>query len=52
MAFYVLLTVFLYQRGSSESGRPDVVELVGLDPRLSPNTDEARVVVMLRCAQT
>ncbi len=41
MAFYVLLTVFLYQRGSSESKRPDVVELVDLDPRLSPNTDEA-----------
>ena len=41
MAFYVLLTVFLYQRGSSESKRPDVVELVDLDPRLAPNTDEA-----------
>lgn len=31
MACYVLLTAFLYQRGSSESRRPDVVELVDLD---------------------
>jgi hypothetical protein len=36
MAFYVLLTAFLYQRGSAESKRPDVVELVDLDPRESP----------------
>lgn len=41
MAFYVLLTVFLYQRGSSESKRPDVIELVDLDPRESPNKDAA-----------
>ena len=41
MAFYVLLTVFLYQRGSSESKRPDVLEMVDLDPRDSPNKDSA-----------
>jgi hypothetical protein len=37
MAFYVLLTVYLFQKGSSESKRPDVVEQVDLDPRESPN---------------
>ena len=52
MAFYVLPDGIPLPAGSSESKRPDVVELVGLDPRLSPNTDEARVVVMLTCAQT
>ena len=41
MAFYVLLTMFLYQRGSSESKRPDVLEMVDLDPRESPNKDAA-----------
>ena len=41
MTFYVLLTVSLYQRGSSESKRPDVVEAVDLDPRDSPKKDEA-----------
>jgi hypothetical protein len=41
MALYVLLTVFLYQRGSSESKRPDAVELVDLDPRSSPNMDDS-----------
>jgi hypothetical protein len=41
MAFYVLLTTMLYQLGSSESKRPDVVEAVDLDPRLSPRRDEA-----------
>jgi hypothetical protein len=41
MAFYVLLTAFLYQRGSSESKRPDVVELVDLDPRDSPVKEDA-----------
>src|SRR6185436_1440189 len=35
MAFYVLLTASLYQRGSSESKRPDVLEPVDLDPRES-----------------
>ena len=41
MVFYILLTVSLYQRGSSESKRPDVIELVDLDPRRSPKKDEA-----------
>ena len=41
MAFYVLLTIGLYQIGSSESKRPDVVELVDLDPRDSPQKDKA-----------
>ena len=41
MAFFVLLTVFLYQKGSSESKRPDAIELVDLDPRESPNKDSA-----------
>jgi hypothetical protein len=41
MAFYVLLTVFLFQRGSSESKRPGVVEPVDLDPRESPQMDSA-----------
>ena len=41
MAFYVLLTVFLYQRGSSESKRPDVLEMVDLDPRESSNKESA-----------
>ena len=41
MAFYVLLTVGLYQRGSSESKRPDALEMVDLDPRDSPNKESA-----------
>jgi hypothetical protein len=41
MAFYVLLTAFLYQRGSSESKLPDVMELVDLDPRDSPLKENA-----------
>jgi hypothetical protein len=41
MAFYVLLTVSLYQLGSSESKRPDVIEPVDLDPRHSAKKDEA-----------
>jgi hypothetical protein len=36
MSFYVVLTAFLYQKGSSESKRPDVLELVDLDPRDAP----------------
>jgi hypothetical protein len=35
MAFYVLLTVFLYQRGSSESKKIGEKEAVDRDPRLS-----------------
>ncbi len=41
MAFYVLLTISLYQIGSSESKRPDALELVDLDPRDSPQKDRA-----------
>ena len=41
MAFYVLLTIYLYQLGSSESKRPDTLELVDLDPRESPLKDKA-----------
>ena len=41
MAFYILLTVWLFQIGSSESKRPDVLELVDLDPRDSTNKDKA-----------
>jgi len=41
MAFYILLTVYLYQIGSSESKRPDMLELVDLDPRQSPQKDRA-----------
>jgi hypothetical protein len=41
MAFYVVLTVFLYQIGSSESKRPDVLEAVDLDPRGSPARERA-----------
>ena len=41
MAFYVLLTVWLFQLGSSESKRPDVIELVDLDPRESATRDKA-----------
>ena len=35
MAMYVLLTVFLFQRGSSESKRLDALEAVDRDPRRS-----------------
>lgn len=41
MACFVLLTMCLYQRGSAESKRPDVIELVDLDPRESPNKAHA-----------
>jgi hypothetical protein len=41
MAFYVVLTVFLYQKGSAESKRPDVLEPVDLDPVDSPNKADA-----------
>src|SRR5215213_4378582 len=33
MAMFVLLTTFLYQKGSAESKRLDVIEDVDLDPR-------------------
>jgi hypothetical protein len=41
MAFYVVLSIYLYQLGSSESKRPDTLELVDLDPRESPQKDRA-----------
>jgi hypothetical protein len=41
MSVFVLLTAFLYQRGSAESKRPNVTELVDLDPRQSPKKDAA-----------
>jgi hypothetical protein len=41
MACYVLLTIYLYQLGSSESKRPDTLELVDLDPRDSLKKDKA-----------
>lgn len=41
MGMYVVLTVFLFQMGSSESKRPDVLEPVDLDPRESPRKDHA-----------
>jgi hypothetical protein len=41
MAAYVLLTVFLYQRGSSESKDPDKEEEVDRDPRRSKDKPDA-----------
>ena len=41
MAFYVLLTIFLFQKGSSESKRPDVLEMVDLDPRQVADKESA-----------
>ena len=41
MAFFVILTAILYQRGSSESKRPDVLEDVDRDPRESPDKASA-----------
>jgi hypothetical protein len=41
MTFYVLLTIRLFQKGSSESKRPGVIEMVDLDPRESPKKDDA-----------
>jgi hypothetical protein len=41
MACYVVLTAVLYQKGSSESKRPDVIEPVDLDPADSPRKTEA-----------
>ena len=41
MAAYVMLTVFLYQRGSSESKDPDKEEEVDRDPRDSRNKKDA-----------
>jgi hypothetical protein len=41
MAFYVLLTVFLYQRGSSESKKIGETEAVDRDPRLARDKPNA-----------
>ena len=41
MFAYVLLTAYLYQRGSSESKDPDKEEAVDRDPRLSKNKKDA-----------
>jgi hypothetical protein len=41
MACYVLLTIFLFQRGSAESKRPDVIEMMDIDPREAPNREQA-----------
>jgi hypothetical protein len=41
MGWYVLLTVFLFQKGSSESKKPDEKEPVDRDPRQSKNKKDA-----------
>jgi Domain of unknown function (DUF6766) len=41
MAAYVLFTIFLYQRGSSESKSPDEEEAVDQDPRLESDKRQA-----------
>ena len=41
MAAFVLLTTFLYQRGSAESKRPDVTEEIDLDPRRFQDREDA-----------
>ena len=41
MAAYVLLTVFLFQRGSAESKKPDEAEAVDRDPRLFKDKPDA-----------
>ena len=41
MALFVLLTAFLYQKGSAESKRPNTVEEVDLDPRRFSDDPEA-----------
>jgi hypothetical protein len=41
MAVFVLLTTFLVQKGSPESRRPGVVELVDADPRAFANEPDA-----------
>jgi hypothetical protein len=41
MGVYVILTVFLYQKGSSESKSPDETSPVDRDPRLSKNKSAA-----------
>jgi hypothetical protein len=41
MAAFVLLTTFLYQRGSAESKRPGVTEEIDLDPRDFQDREDA-----------
>jgi hypothetical protein len=41
MGFYVVLTIFLYQKGSSESKEPGKKEEVDRDPRQSKNKKDA-----------
>jgi hypothetical protein len=41
MFVYVLFTVYLFQKGSSESKSPDAPEAVDRDPRLSRNLQQA-----------
>ena len=41
MGFYVVLTIFLYQKGSSESKEPGKEETVDRDPRNSKNKKDA-----------
>ncbi|HKO97806.1 MAG TPA: DUF6766 family protein [Pyrinomonadaceae bacterium] len=41
MFFFIILTVFLYQKGSAESKDPDEKELVDRDPRKSRNKKNA-----------
>ena len=41
MAAYIVLTVFLFQRGSAESKKPDEPEEVDRDPRLSKDNADA-----------
>jgi hypothetical protein len=41
MFAYILLTVFLYQKGSAESKDPDEEETVDRDPRQSKNKEDA-----------
>jgi hypothetical protein len=42
MFAYVFLTAYLVQIGSSESKRPDTIELVDLDPRDIPEEEKAK----------
>ncbi|HUR37737.1 MAG TPA: DUF6766 family protein [Terriglobales bacterium] len=48
MFFYVVLTIFLYQKGSSESKRPDTFELVDVDPRTISEVERASAPAPVR----
>lgn len=45
MSVYIVFTIFLYQRGSSESKSPDEVAEVDRDPRLSTHKSDVPVAV-------